>query len=202
MKNKVSQIMLPVGVLLLLGGTGGIALSNTPATTQKPTINYLRAPEWNTTKETWINTDGKAKHLYGQNGAAINRVTILTFWTHGCINCRRTIPFWNDWAKRFATREGKTSDVAIVSVHTPETRSERSTASVRRFVKEKGILFPVVTDNSSMLWDAYNVQAWPTTILIDKQGRIRGHWEGELDFESSGEFKKVEKTIEALRREK
>jgi peroxiredoxin len=42
---------------------------------------------------------------------------------------------------------------------------------------------------------------WPSTGLIDKKGKIRAAWEGELDWESAGTYRKVEKAIEALRKE-
>ncbi len=126
------------------------------------------------------------------------KVVLLAFWTHECINCQRTIPFWNNWVKRY----GKASGVTVLSVHTPELASERKIENVRRYTREKGIVFPVVTDNDYASWKAYNVNAWPTTILIDKQGRVRDRWEGELGYEKSGEYRNVERAIEALRKEK
>ena len=138
----------------------------------------------------WINS--KPTTIAAQRG----KVVVLTFWTHGCINCKRTLPFWNDWAKRYT---GK--DVTVLSVHTPELAFERSESNVRRFVKERGITFPVLTDNENTSWDAFGISSWPTTVLIDKQGRIRARWEGELDWNGSGDYKKVEAQIEQLRKE-
>ena len=28
------------------------------------------------------------------------RVTVLLFWTRGCINCKHNLGFWNDWARQ------------------------------------------------------------------------------------------------------
>lgn len=139
----------------------------------------------------WVN--GSPTTIAAQKG----RVVVLLFWTHQCINCKHNLGFWNDWANTY-----RGTDVTILSVHTPETSSERVIANVRRFVKERGLQFPVVTDNSNATWDAYNVGAWPTEILIDKQGRIRYQFEGELNWDGSHEDRKVVALIEQLRSER
>ena len=96
------------------------------------------------------------------------RVTVLLFWTHGCINCKHNLGIWNDWARKY-----RGTDVTVLSVHTPETAEEHDIAGVRRFVRDWNLQFPVLTDNSEQTWDAYGVEYWPSEFLIDKQGRIR-----------------------------
>ncbi|GAB4458835.1 MAG: hypothetical protein OHK0029_20580 [Armatimonadaceae bacterium] len=140
---------------------------------------------------TWLN--GEKTSLAAHQG----KVVVLTFWTFGCINCKRTLPFWNAWAKEYA----ESKDVTVLSVHTPELAFERNPENVREFLRKEGIRFPVLLDNDYRSWNTYGVRVWPTTILIDKKGFIRGWWEGELDFKRSGEFKKVKNGIEMLRRE-
>jgi thiol-disulfide isomerase/thioredoxin len=125
------------------------------------------------------------------------KVVILTFWTNGCINCQRALPFWQKWSKMYLP-----SDVAIVSVHTPELEAERDIDAVRRYVKEQKLNFPVLIDNDLKNWNAYKVRYWPSTYLIDRQGRIRGLWEGELDWKKSGEWRRVEAGLQLLIREK
>lgn len=138
----------------------------------------------------WVN--GAPTTLAARRG----RVVVLLFWTHQCINCKNNLGYWNDWAKRY-----QGTDVAVLSVHTPETASERRVADVRRFVRERGLRFPVVTDNDSRTWNAFGVQSWPTEILIDKRGRVRAEYAGELNWQGSSEYKVVAQKIEALRAE-
>ena len=68
--------------------------------------------------EAYVSTP-EALSLAGLKG----RVTILHFWTFGCINCKHNLPSYARWEKRFAGRP-----VTIIGVHTPETDSERVTA--------------------------------------------------------------------------
>ncbi len=139
---------------------------------------------------TWVN--GAPTTLAAQRG----RVTALLFWTRDCINCKHNFGYWNDWAKTY-----RGTDVSVISVHTPETRWERSVDATRRFVQSHGLEFPVLVDNDAKTWNAFGVQSWPTEILIDKQGRIRAEYNGELNWLGSGEYKIVQAKIEQLRRE-
>ena len=139
----------------------------------------------------WVN--GTPTTIAAEKG----KVTVLLFWTHLCINCKHNLGYWNSWADEY-----KGSDVTVVSVHTPETQSEHSVVGVRRFVAERHLKFPVVVDNDAATWNAYDVQAWPTEVLIDKQGRIRYEFDGELNWQGSGEYKTVHSLIEKLRVEK
>jgi peroxiredoxin len=96
-------------------------------------------------------------------------------WTFGCINCIHNYPAYKAWQDRFAGR-----DVTIVGVHTPEFASEKVVASVRQKARENGLKFPVVIDNDNQTWRAWRNRYWPAVYLIDRQGFVRYHWEGEL----------------------
>ncbi|MEJ7713601.1 MAG: peptide-methionine (R)-S-oxide reductase MsrB [Pyrinomonadaceae bacterium] len=50
-------------------------------------------------------------------------------------------------------------------------------------VRDLGIRYPVVTDNDYSTWRAYNIQAWPTVVILDRAGRIRYTHIGEGDYE-------------------
>ncbi len=124
------------------------------------------------------------------------KVTVLLFWTRDCINCKHNLGYWNTWAK---TYQG--TDVSVISVHTPETRFERSVDGTRRFAAQHGLQFPILVDNEEKTWSAFGVESWPTEILIDKRGQVRAEYAGELNWQGSGEYKTVQAKIEQLRRE-
>jgi thiol-disulfide isomerase/thioredoxin len=133
----------------------------------------------------WINSEPlKLKDLRG-------RVVLIEFWTFGCINCRNTLPFIKDWDNRYH-EEGLT----IIGVHSPEFDEERDVENLRRQVASLGIRYSVVSDNDYQTWNAYDVAAWPTTFLLDKQGRIRWRHVGE------GDYDEAERLIEKLLAEK
>jgi thiol-disulfide isomerase/thioredoxin len=133
----------------------------------------------------WINSDPvKLKDLRG-------RVVLIEFWTFGCSNCRNTLPFIKSWNDRYREK-----GLVVIGVHSPEFDDEKNLENVRRAIASLGIRYPVVTDNDYQTWTAYNVEAWPTTFLIDKQGRIRWMHVGE------GHYEEAERLIQKLLEEK
>jgi thiol-disulfide isomerase/thioredoxin len=135
----------------------------------------------------WINSDGL--QLAGQKG----KVVVLHFWTFGCINCQRNLPYYNKWREDFAK-----DDVRIVGIHTPETSREADLENVAEQVKKLGIKYPVAVDNQSSTWRAYENHYWPSIYLIDKQGTIRYRWDGELEYQDAGGDKAIRAKIKEL----
>jgi thiol-disulfide isomerase/thioredoxin len=122
----------------------------------------------------WINSDPLTlKDLRG-------RVVLIEFWTFGCINCRNTLPFIKSWHDRY-----RDQGLIVIGVHSPEFDEERKVENLRRAVASLAISYPVVTDNDYRTWKAYDVEAWPTTFLLDKQGRIRWKHVGEGDYDEA-----------------
>ena len=133
----------------------------------------------------WINSEPlKLKDLRG-------RVVLIDFWTFGCYNCRNTLPFIKGWHDQYRDK-----GLTVVGVHSPEFDYEKKVESLRREVDSLGIRYPVVTDNDYQTWAAYNVEAWPTVFLLDKQGRIRWMHVGE------GNYDEAERKIQELLAEK
>jgi len=125
----------------------------------------------------WINSEPlKLNDLHG-------RVVLIEFWTFGCINCRNTLPFLKGWHDRYGDK-----GLTVVGVHSPEFDEERDVEKVRSEVGSLGIRYPVVTDNDYQTWNAYNVEAWPTMFLLDKQGRIRWKHVGEGNYDEAEEL--------------
>ena len=53
-------------------------------------------------------------------------------------------------------------------------------------MKEAGFKFPIVIDNNEKNWNAWGNSIWPAVYLIDKRGRLRYWWYGELDWKGAG----------------
>ncbi len=133
----------------------------------------------------WINSEPLSlDKLRGQ-------VVLVDFWTYGCYNCINTLPALKSYNSKYG---GK--GFTVVGVETPETEGEKKFDNLTSAVKKREITYPVVTDYESKTWEAYNVNAWPTIIILDKQGRIRYTHVGE------GEYEAQEKIIQTLLAEK
>ena len=144
-------------------------------------VRHVRpAPEF-TKISTWINSTPLTL------AALRGKVVLVNFWTFGCINCQRTLPYLKEWYAKFHSR-----GFEIVGVHTPELSFERSTSNVRKAVARLGITYPVAIDPAFATWNAYENQYWPAEYFIDKKGRIRHYVAGE------GGYQNTPKVIEAL----
>jgi thiol-disulfide isomerase/thioredoxin len=102
------------------------------------------------------------------------RVTMIEIWTFGCYNCLNALPHIKETAARY-----KAAGLVTIGVHTPEFDREKVPANVERRVRELGVEFPVVMDNDFAIWRSFNNRYWPSVYIVDKQGRIRFHHDGE-----------------------
>jgi len=132
-------------------------------------------------KGAWINSE--ALTLDKLRG----RVVVVEFWTFACYNCRNTLPYVKSWDARYRDK-----GLTVIGVHSPELDEERVFENVRRETASLGIRYPVVTDNDYLTWKAYNVEAWPTIFVLDKQGHIRWSHVGE------GAYDEAESLIQKL----
>ncbi len=171
-----------LGILGIAFVAAGAVREPNPATLKAP------APEF--TGRQWINTaDGKPVSLESRHG----KVTVVHFWTYDCINCRHNLPIYDRWHKQLAAR-----NVMIIGIHTPETESERVRGNVLRRMKEFGIEYPVLLDPDLENWNRWRQQYWPAIYLVDKRGRVRYRWAGELNYGGVGGEQIMMRAIEAL----
>jgi thiol-disulfide isomerase/thioredoxin len=103
------------------------------------------------------------------------RVVILDFWTEGCINCIHIIPILRGIEKEFPEQ------VVVIGVHSPKFAEEKTAASVEDAIQRYEIHHPIVHDPDLSIWKDYNVQAWPTIVIIGPDGSILGKVAGEPD---------------------
>ncbi|HSQ22998.1 MAG TPA: thioredoxin-like domain-containing protein [Pyrinomonadaceae bacterium] len=130
-----------------------------------------RAPEL-TGGRGWLNTD-KPLSLAGLKG----KIVLLDFWTYGCINCLHIIPDLEKLERKYANQ------LVIIGVHSGKYENEKETDNIRRVIVRYDIAHPVYNDADFAVWRAYNVNAWPTRVLIDPAGYIVGYVPGEGNYE-------------------
>jgi thiol-disulfide isomerase/thioredoxin len=133
----------------------------------------------------WLNTSPLTRQ------ALSGKVVIVDFWTYSCINCLRSIPYVEAWARKYE-RDG----LVVIGVHTPEFAFERDSANVARAVKDLGITYPVAIDSKYAIWNGFHNEYWPAHYFIDASGAIRSHHFGE------GAYDEGEAVIRRLLEEK
>jgi peroxiredoxin len=146
----------------------------------------FKAPEFSS-KGTWINSPPlQLTSLRGQ-------VVVVHFYAFGCINCIHNYEWYRHWQDKYANQP-----VTIVGVHTPETEAERNIEQVRAKARKESFRFPIVVDNDRATWDAWGNSMWPSVYLIDRQGRLRYWWYGELNWQGAGGQEIMARRIDQL----
>lgn len=104
------------------------------------------------------------------------KAVLLDFWTSGCINCIHILPNLHRLHEAFPGR------LQIIGVHTPKFTAEKDPERLALAVQRLGIEHPVVSDPDYAIWQSFAVDAWPTLVFIDPQGRVVAKHAGEFDY--------------------
>jgi cytochrome c biogenesis protein CcmG, thiol:disulfide interchange protein DsbE len=102
-------------------------------------------------------------------GSLRGQVVVLDFWASFCPPCKASVPVLNDVAKRFASR-----GVAVLGVNA-EALGEGALAKV---AERWGMAYATLGDEAQQLVRAYRVEAFPTLLVFDREGRLRAVHEG------------------------
>jgi peroxiredoxin len=104
------------------------------------------------------------------------KVVVIDFWSTTCAPCLAEMEVLETLRRRMGPR-----GVEIVGV----CAGGEPVAEVARFVRERGVPYPIGVDVDGAATSAYRVRSLPTLYVVDAAGRIRaghvGYWpEDEL----------------------
>ena len=163
--------------VLALGATGtALALGLPAAQAAVPTASP--APDF-----TLRTLEGPNLRLLEQRG----KVVLLNFWATWCGPCREEMPQLNRLYEKY-----RPSGFTLVGVNVDE--DSRNAAGI---AGQMGVKFPVLLDSDKRVSKLYDLSAMPSTVLIDRDGRVRFLHRGY----KSGTENEYEQQIRALLRE-
>jgi peroxiredoxin len=116
-----------------------------------------------------------------------NKVLIVAISGSWCPNCHDEAPFLAELYRKYHSQ-----GLEIVALSFEEADQLRNPTRLRAFVKKYGIEYPVLVpgepaDLNAKLPQAANLNAWPTTFYIGRDGRVRSVHAG-FAAAASGEF--------------
>jgi peroxiredoxin len=91
------------------------------------------------------------------------QVVMVNFWASWCGPCRQEMPLLQQLFDRY-----QSLGFSLLGVNVDEDR-----AAADKMLSDVPVSFPILYDDRSKVSKQYQVKAMPTTIMVDRDGRIR-----------------------------
>ena len=129
-------------------------------------------------------SDTRLKELFSNPNSDADFI-LIDFWASWCGTCSRTLPFFASIKSKYPNLKIRTVAVNL------DTDSEKANKFISRIdTADLGIYF----DPKADLAKAYDIKSMPTTILMDKNGKVISIFE---DFSEEG-LNKIESSLKNL----
>jgi peroxiredoxin len=160
---RSARALLLAGALLLSGPSNGGQLSPYTEPGAEAPAFTLKAP------------DGEPHRLKDYRG----KVVLVNFWASWCPPCLAEMPGMQRLANRMPA---ETFQILAVNVG-------ESAFRVAKFMKLIGVHFTALLDDKGEVFEAWGGSIYPTSFVLDGEGRIRYFVYGPLDWDSEAVFK-------------
>jgi thiol-disulfide isomerase/thioredoxin len=107
----------------------------------------------------------KLKDLAGKTVSLADfkgKIVLVDFWATWCAPCRKEMPIFEKLHREFAGQ-----DVAIVTIDSDEPE-----LTPAQYMKDEKFTFPVLLAEGTDAVARWNVAAFPTTFVVDAEGRV------------------------------
>jgi peroxiredoxin len=130
-----------------------------------------------------LNLQGERVRLADFKGRAV----LLNFWASWCEPCKVEMPGLQSLPGLLGEDR-----LAVLALNFKEPPRR-----VLQFVNSTGLTLPVLLDPLGEHAQAWDVRVFPTTVLIDRQGRARHRVRGEVDWTSAAALGWVDQLLAA-----
>lgn len=187
--QKISGVVLIiVGIIMIFSGIGKSFdyvkkdSASTIKNVQNKTEKNVQQNEDNSTKVdktkaadfSLIDQYGTSHKLSDYKG----KVVFLNFWATWCPPCRGELPHIEEIYKEY---KNNSENVIILGITAPNLANEGSKKEITDFISKQGYTVPVMFDETGEIMDEYNIEAFPTTFIIDKDGNVYKYVAGAME---------------------
>lgn len=107
---------------------------------------------------------GKNLRLSEQRGEVI----LINFWASWCGPCRQEMPVLEDIQQKYSKLGFNVFGVNV----------DKDPAKADKILKDIAVNFPILYDPDGDVSKLFNVDAMPTTVIVDRNGNMRFHHRG------------------------
>jgi peroxiredoxin len=152
-RRELVGIAALVAAFALLARLGGAGLTSPP-------LPGLRDPRLGEAPAFELPEPGGGVHRLADHRG---EVVLLNFWATWCGPCRQELPILEALHRELAG-EG----LSVIGVNVDRGDALR----VRRFAEQQGLSFRLLHDPEQQVASRYGVLGYPTTVIIDREGRL------------------------------
>ena len=98
---------------------------------------------------------------------------VVNFWFPSCPPCRAEMPDLEEVWQQYKGQGVEFIGIQLLGLDTEEEG--------KQFVQEIGVTYPIAADRDGSITKAYEVAGFPSTYVIDSEGRLAREWTGFLD---------------------
>lgn len=193
-------LMIFMGILMLTGKMNAVSGALSSTETQEEATEAESEEEEEAAEEvkTIPAIDFTLKDQYGNTHTLSDykgKTVFLNFWATWCSPCRAEMP---DIQKLYEEFQQEEEDIVILGVAAPSLGREKSEEGIKGFLEENGYTYPVVMDTEAEAFQAYGINSFPTTFMIDKDGNVFGYIPGQLSEETMRDI--IRQTVDGKRK--
>lgn len=95
------------------------------------------------------------------------KIVLLAFWASWCPRCEEELTFLQGVYKG-------SPDIVVVAINQESQNiSKAHVERIRKAIRDWKIDFPVLVDRNLDAWNAFCINALPTSVILDKKGVVR-----------------------------
>lgn len=131
--------------------------------------------------------DFTLKSMTGENvklSELQGNVVMINFWASWCGPCRQEMPLLDEFYKKY-----NKLGFVLLGINVEEDSSKAA-----NYLREIPVSFPILYDNTNSVSKLYNVDAMPSTVLVDRNGNLRFLHRGYKPGDEN-EYKKLMKAL-------
>ena len=91
------------------------------------------------------------------------QVVLINFWASWCGPCRQEMPILDRLHQRY-----EDTGFAVLGVNV-----EGEAAPAQKIVDKTNVTFPVLIDEGQLVSELYELEAMPSTVVVDRDGKVR-----------------------------
>ena len=133
-----------------------------------------------------------AKEIYGGQPVSLSEyrgsAIVLMSWATWCMDCKEELAALESlWVSE------QEHGLVVIAVNLDSVNANER---IKNMVTEYDLTYPTWRDPENVFYSTFNAPGIPTTVLLDKQGKVLRAWVGPVDFASADAKFEIEAALE------